>query len=100
MSNSYHEIQSLVSHINLYDEISIHETNSRKTIVKFRGAFAKFTSGKNNSILSTITLLKKLSKNIRYKNFVVTVKKYSCRIWFRWWNLKCSYNISVFNEKI
>jgi 4-diphosphocytidyl-2-C-methyl-D-erythritol kinase len=75
MSNSYHEIQSLVSHINLYDEISIHETNSRKTIVKFRGAFAKFTSDKNNSILSTITLLKKLCKNIRYKNFVVTVKK-------------------------
>ena len=34
MSNSYHEIQSLVSHINLYDEISIQETNSKKTIVK------------------------------------------------------------------
>ena len=75
MSNSYHEIQSLISHINLYDEISIHETNSKKTTVKFQGKFTKFTSNKSNSILSTITTLKKLCKNIRYRNFVVSVKK-------------------------
>ena len=75
LSNNYHEIDSLISHVGVFDEITVLENKNKKTSVKFFGEFSKSISNKNNSIVSVISLLKKLNKKIKEKNFTIKVKK-------------------------
>jgi 4-diphosphocytidyl-2-C-methyl-D-erythritol kinase len=75
LSNNYHEIDSLISHVGVFDEITVLENKNKQTSVKFFGEFSKLISNKNNSIISVISLLKKLNKKIKEKNFTIKVKK-------------------------
>ena len=75
LSNNYHEIDSLISHVGVFDEITVLENKNKQTSVKFFGEFSKSISNKNNSIISVISLLKKLNKKIKEKNFTIKVKK-------------------------
>ncbi len=75
LSNNYHEIDSLISHVAVFDEITVLENKNKQTSVKFFGEFSKSISNKNNSIISVISLLKKLNKKIKEKNFTIKVKK-------------------------
>ncbi len=64
--NNLHNIQSIISFINLHDRIFIKNIKSKKHIIKFNGLFSK--NLKNNTILKLIRILdkKKLLKN-KYK---------------------------------
>ena len=75
LSNNYHEIDSLISHVGVFDKITVLENKNKQTSVKFFGEFSKLISNKNNSIISVISLLKKLNKKIKEKNFTIKVKK-------------------------
>ena len=75
LPSQYHLIESLVSHISLYDEIKISENFKKKTIVTFSGKFSKHISNASNSIIATLTLLKNINKKMHNKNFFINVKK-------------------------
>jgi len=75
LPNRYHLIESLVSLIELHDEISIKETLKKKTKVIFFGKFSKNISQYENSIITTISLLKNINEKIKNKNFIIRVKK-------------------------
>ena len=73
--NRYHLIESLVSLIGLYDEITIKETSVEKTRVSFVGKFSKTISPHDNSIVTVISSLENISEKIKNKNFTIKVKK-------------------------
>ncbi|EMH79761.1 4-diphosphocytidyl-2C-methyl-D-erythritol 2-phosphate synthase [alpha proteobacterium HIMB114] len=72
-SKNYHNLYSLISQINLFDEITIKETSAKKSKFLFTGPF-KIKSEKN-TISDLIYLMKKKFLNLKDKNFIVRVKK-------------------------
>ena len=70
---NYHNLYSLISQINLFDEISIQETSAKKSKFLFTGPY-KIKSEKN-TISDLIYLMKKNFLHLKYKNFIVRVKK-------------------------
>ena len=75
MKNGYHDIQSNTFLIDLFDKIYIKKNLKKKDEVVFKGKFKKFIDKKNNSVLSTISILKN-KKIIKSKNFYkITVIK-------------------------
>jgi len=75
VTNKYHLIESLVSLISLYDEITINQTLAKKTKVTFLGKFSRTVTLHDNSIVTAISSLQKINKKIRNKNFIIKVKK-------------------------
>ncbi len=72
-SNGYHKIESLISKINLADEILIKETQGSKNRISFSGKFSSNISNKN-----TISKLLKILNDQNYiknKKFNIKVKK-------------------------
>ncbi len=72
-SNGYHKIESLISKINLADEILIKETQGSKNKISFSGKFSSNISNTN-----TISKLLKILNNQNYiknKKFNIKVKK-------------------------
>ena len=72
-SNGYHKIESLISKINLADEILIKEIQSSKNRISFSGKFSSNISNTN-----TISKLLKILNNQNYiknKKFNIKVKK-------------------------
>ncbi|RZO90604.1 MAG: hypothetical protein EVA56_03375 [alpha proteobacterium HIMB114] len=72
-SKNYHNLYSLISQINLFDEISIQETSAKKSKFLFTGPY-KIKSEKN-TISDLIYLMKKNFLHLKDKNFIVRVKK-------------------------
>ena len=72
-SKNYHNLYSLISQINLFDEISIQETSAKKSKFLFTGPF-KIKSEKN-TISDLVYLMKKKFLYLKDKNFIVRVKK-------------------------
>ena len=72
-NNNLHEIESLVSHISLFDKIEI--SNSKKTRVNFFGKFSNLISSHDNSVIKILNILKKKNKKIKNKNFLIKVFK-------------------------
>ena len=72
-SKNYHNLYSLISQINLFDEISIQETSAKKSKFLFTGPY-KIKSEKN-TISDLIYLMKKKFLYLKDKNFIVRVKK-------------------------
>jgi 4-diphosphocytidyl-2-C-methyl-D-erythritol kinase len=72
-SKNYHNLYSLISQINLFDEVSIQETSAKKSKFLFTGPF-KIKSEKN-TISELIYLMKKKFLYLKDKNFIVRVKK-------------------------
>ena len=73
--NKYHLIESLISLIGLYDEITINETLAKKTKITFLGKFSKTITSHDNSIVTALSSLQNINEKIRNKNFIIKVKK-------------------------
>ena len=69
----YHQLYSLITQVNLYDEIYIKETNDKKTNLFFSGKFK--ISNKNNTIIHLLNLMKKKFPILKSKNFDIYIKK-------------------------
>jgi len=73
LSNKYHNIESLITFIKIYDEIKIKISNKREHKIYFTGKFSKGIP-KNNTILKLLNLLEK-KKIIKNKKFEIKIKK-------------------------
>tara|TARA_Y100000590_G_C15532414_1_gene943708 strand:- start:26 stop:874 length:849 start_codon:yes stop_codon:yes gene_type:complete len=73
LQNNYHSIESLITFIDIFDEIKIKTINENKHKVSFSGQFSKGI-GKNNSIIALLKLLEK-KKFLINKKFDIKVKK-------------------------
>ena len=70
--NNFHKILSIISFLNLHDEIYIQPINKKRNIIKFSGPFSKNLS-KKNTIHQLLDILEK--KNILNKKYKINVKK-------------------------
>ena len=73
LPNKYHKIESLVTFIELYDEINIKRIYEKKHKISFSGKFSKGI-GKNNTVSKLMRLLDK-KKLIENKKFQINIKK-------------------------
>ena len=71
LKSNLHKIESLVSFINLYDEIFIKKTNNKDHKIKFYGKFSKGIS-KNNTIS---LLLKIIEKKLNGQKYLIKINK-------------------------
>ena len=71
-TKNLHKLQSLVSLISLYDEISLRQIDSRKHKILFKGKFSKKITSRN-TIYKTLSILDK--KKLLKKKYLVMVKK-------------------------
>ncbi len=72
-SNGYHKIESLISKINLADEILIKETQGSKNRISFSGKFSSNIS--NTNTISKLLKILNDQNYIRNKKFNIKVKK-------------------------
>ncbi len=73
LSNKYHRIESLITFVQLADEIKIRQIISNKNKISFTGKFSKGI-GKNNTVYKLLNLLEQ--KNIiKNKKFEIIIKK-------------------------
>ena len=70
-----HNIQSLISIVNLYDEIKIKRVYSQKDTIKFLGIFSKHVKKHDNSISKSFFLLRNKGYIKDGHNYHVEVKK-------------------------
>ena len=70
--NGYHKIQSLISFLNLYDEIYIQQINKKKHSINFRGSFSKNLK-KINTVSKLLSILDK--KKFLTKKYKIQIKK-------------------------
>ena len=73
LSNKYHNIESLITFIKIYDEIKIKILNEGEHKIYFTGKFSKGIP-KNNTILKLLNLLEK-KKIIKNQKFEIKIKK-------------------------
>ena len=73
LPNKYHKIESLVTFIELYDEINIKRIYEKKHKISFSGKFSKGI-GKNNTVSKLMRLLDK-KKLIENKKFEIRITK-------------------------
>ena len=71
--NGLHQIQSYFCLIDLFDSITIRKIKDQKDNVKIRGKFSKYVKKTNNSILTTLRILRK--KNLISNYYSVSVNK-------------------------
>ena len=71
-TKNLHKLQSIVSLISLYDEISLRQIDSRKHKILFKGKFSKKITGRN-TIYKTLSVLDK--KKLLKRKYLVMVKK-------------------------
>jgi len=70
----YHDIASLITFCNIYDEISISKINRKKDEINFLGKFKNGINKKLNTITKVLLLLRK--RNYLWKqNFKISIKK-------------------------
>jgi len=69
----YHKIESIISFIDLHDEIFIKEIKSKRHKIMFYGKFSKNIE-KNNTISKLLNLLEK-KKFLKNKKFFIKIKK-------------------------
>ena len=73
INHKYHDIQSIIFLINLYDQITIKKITGDKDILKFTGKFKKNIKLKNNSVSKAMYFLRK-------KNIISNSLKYEIKI--------------------
>ncbi len=73
LQNNYHSIESLITFVNIFDEIKIKKINQKKHKVSFSGKFSNGI-GKNNTIITLLKLLEK-KKLLKNKKFEIKIKK-------------------------
>ena len=68
--NGFHDIQSNVFLLNIFDEIKIKKNKENKDNITFRGKFKKFVNKTNNSIINILKILRSnelIPKKVKYK---------------------------------
>ena len=70
---NFHKLYSLITQINLYDEVSIKESMRKKSTIFFFGKYKANTQ--NNTVLNLLKLMKKRFYSLRSKNFDIYIKK-------------------------
>ena len=93
--NNFHKIQSIISFLELHDDIYLKPINKKKHIVKFNGEFSK--NIKKNTVLKLLDILD--NKNLLNKKNKINIKKYSSKVRFRWRFFKCCIYIELFFKK-
>jgi len=73
--NGLHDIQSSVMLLNLHDQISIKNTNTKQDEIKFIGRFKKNINSKNNSITKSLYILRRLKLISKKKKYKITINK-------------------------
>ena len=73
INHKYHDIQSVIFLINLYDQITIKKITGKKDIFKFTGKFKKNIKLKNNSVSKGMYVLRK-------KNIISNSSKYEIKV--------------------
>ena len=73
LPNKQHQIESLVTFLQIYDEININNLNKNKHKISFSGKFSKGIDN-NNTIFKLLNLLEK-KKIIKDKKFEIKIKK-------------------------
>ena len=73
LPNKQHQIESLVTFLQIYDEININKLNKNKHKISFSGKFSKGIDN-NNTIFKLLNLLEK-KKIIKDKKFEIKIKK-------------------------
>ena len=71
-TKNLHKLQSIVSRISLYDEISLRQIGSRKHKILFKGKFSKKITS-HNTIYKTLSILDK--KKLLKKSILLWLKK-------------------------
>ncbi len=74
LKSKLHKVESLISFLNLYDDILIKKTDNNKHVVKFSGKFSKKIS-KNNTILNLLKILDYKNKLGNQKYLIKVNKK-------------------------
>lgn len=74
LRNGYHDIQSIVTFCNLYDEIYIQKINNDKDKIYFLGKFKKGIDKNKNTIKKVLKLLRKMNF-LKEERFAIYVKK-------------------------
>ena len=71
-NNSFHNIESIISFVDLYDVILIKKIKSKKHIISFDGEFSN-RIGKNNTVFKLVKILenKKILKNLSQTKLVL-----------------------------
>ena len=72
LSNNYHSIESLITFVQIFDEIKIKILNKKEHKISFSGKFSKGI-GKRNTVYKLLKLLEK--KKIINKKFEIKIKK-------------------------
>ena len=72
LSNNYHSIESLITFVQIFDEIKIKTLNKKEHKISFSGKFSKGI-GKRNTVYKLLKLLEK--KKIINKKFEINIKK-------------------------
>ena len=72
LSNNYHSIESLITFVQIFDEIKIKTINKKEHKISFSGKFSKGI-GKRNTVYKLLKLLEK--KKIINKKFEINIKK-------------------------
>ena len=72
LSNNYHSIESLITFVQIFDEIKIKILNKKEHKISFSGKFSKGI-GKRNTVYKLLKLLEK--KKIINKKFEINIKK-------------------------
>ena len=74
LNNGYHDICSLITFCNLFDEISVKKFNGKKDDITFSGKFKKGMNRKSNTITKVLFNLR--DKNFfQNQSFKINVKK-------------------------
>ena len=73
LKSKLHKIETLVSFINLYDDILIKKIKNKKHIIKFTGKFSKKIP-KNNTIFNLLNILDNKQK-LRNQKYLIKVNK-------------------------
>ena len=75
INHKYHDIQSVIFLINLYDQITIKKITGKKDIFKFTGKFKKNIKLENNSALKSLYFLRKKNIINNRSNYEIKIKK-------------------------
>ena len=73
LKSGYHKIESLISFVNIYDEIKVKKINAKNHKIKFFGKFAKGIR-KNNTIFNLLKILDK-RKLLNNQKYLIKIKK-------------------------
>ncbi len=75
INHQYHDIQSIIFLINLYDQITIKKITGDKDVLKFTGKFKKNIKLKNNSVSKAMYFLRKKNIISNSLNYEIKIKK-------------------------